>query len=239
MARIQVSVDYSRGTVKLRSTCSFNSGFKVSLHYVDGRQMLPNGSEKSCIAHTVDAAGLGITPTFELTPELSRLFALNQHILNSRTPLIDQYLRAHREHFAREAEAKRCALSYGFLIDFYGSDVSTPEELEASLRDEDSPKVQKIVGRHFGSLRYMHRRATGVQATKLSQWWYIFWDDLWRRNFQTVPCLQRHASDFGPQYRTSICYRPMSRAKLQEFLADRGLWRPRSKRGYFNHGVLK
>jgi hypothetical protein len=60
-------------------------------------------------------------------------------------------------------------------------------------------------------------------------------DDLWRRNHDTISGLEKHASDFNPHYPTSIAYSPLPRAVLESFLAQRGLYHVKVKRGDFFH----
>jgi hypothetical protein len=51
--------------------------------------------------------------------------------------------------------------------------------------------------------------------------------------------MQLHASDFDPHYPTSIAYRPLPRAALEAFLAQRGLLRkPPQRRAFFHTGFL-
>ncbi|KAJ2780274.1 hypothetical protein H4R18_003548 [Coemansia javaensis] len=64
--------------------------------------------------------------------------------------------------------------------------------------------------------------------------WYVFWDDIYRRYAPSVAELREHERDFSPLYPHSLPYHPMSRARLELFLFERGLWRPlglRSARG--------
>ena len=48
-------------------------------------------------------------------------------------------------------------------------------------------------------------------------------DDFWRRNYNTVPNLKLHETDFNPHYPTSVAYTPLPRAALEAFLNQRGL----------------
>ena len=46
---------------------------------------------------------------------------------------------------------------------------------------------------------------------------------MWRRNHDTIDGLKKHPTDFNPHYPSSIAYRPLSRAVLESFLAQRGM----------------
>jgi hypothetical protein len=64
-------------------------------------------------------------------------------------------------------------------------------------------------------------------------------DDVWRRNNNVIKQMKLHAPDFDPHYPTSIAYRPLPRAALEAFLAQRGLFRkPQPRRAFFHSGLL-
>lgn len=60
----------------------------------------------------------------------------------------------------------------------------------------------------------------------------------YRRNAADVPALSNRPEDFSPHYRTSICYRPMSRAKLESFLIERQLAPVDGRGGWLHSGLL-
>ena len=63
------------------------------------------------------------------------------------------------------------------------------------------------------------------------------WDDIWRRNHLTVSAIEHNDAAFNPNYSTSICYRPMARHDLEQFLASFDLWSATQRR-IFSPGFL-
>ena len=62
---------------------------------------------------------------------------------------------------------------------------------------------------------------------------------MWRRNYDTISALQKHASDFNPHYPSSIAYTPLPRAALETFLTQRGLFHSKPKwSDFFDAGFL-
>ena len=218
---------------------SYNSGFRVSLAYADGRVQRPDGSIKDGISLVLDAEALGVTPDFALTPLLANLFRSNKSLLDEAVPAIEAKLLAHRTFFAKEAAWKLHALSYSFLIDVYGNDSLDPKAVKEALARERDVHVRKMAEHHPGAFRSLRERMEAVNRETLCQWWYCAWDDIWRRNHNTITQLEACAVDFSPVYRTSICYRPMQRRQLEDFLKERGLWPAPGKKGFFNSGTLK
>jgi hypothetical protein len=80
-----------------------------------------------------------------------------------------------------------------------------------------------------------YERLAAVSTSEAATWWYIFWDDLWRRNHDTISALQLHAPDFDSHYPTSIAYTPLPRSALEAFLAQRGLLSKVPRWGSFFH----
>lgn len=208
------------------------------MEYRDGRQLTREGKERNGISFTANARTLGITPSYQLTPELARLFQLNRVLLHDELTDIKSRLDAHQAYFAEEAWHKQSVLSYNFLVSVYGNDALDKETLDNALQSEYETSVRQLADRNSGAIDYTLLRMQAVQRDFLCQWWYLAWDDLWRRNYQAISAMVKHEADFSPHYRTSICYRPMTRASLEDFLAQRGLW-GRSQRRFFNNGVLK
>jgi hypothetical protein len=218
---------------------SYNSGFRVSLEYADGRVQRPDGSIQDGISLVLDAEAIGITPDFALTPQLAGLFRSNKSLLDEALPATEAKLAAHRQFFAKEAAWKLDALSYSFLIDVYGNDTLDTKALEEALARERDVHVRKMAEHHPGAFQSLRERMEAVNRETLCQWWYCAWDDIWRRNHNTITQLEACAVDFSPVYRTSICYRPMQRTQLEAFLKERGLWPAPGQKGFFNPGTLK
>ena len=198
-----------------------------------------DGSIQDNIPRACSALQIGLTSDYVLSPGLATLFKNNKDLLDEKIPRMEAKLAAHRHFFAREAAWKRHVLTYRFLIDIYGNDQLDNKILEEALQNEQDEHVRMMVQNHRGAITFLRERMNGTSRDVVTQWWYVLWDDIWRRNHNSVGQLAKHEEDFSPAYRTSICYTPMSRAKLREFLDQRGLWPKPRKKGFFNNGVLK
>jgi hypothetical protein len=212
------------------------SGFDVELTY-----------EKNV---RVTGENIGLNDDFDLTQPLARFLFLNQDRIHARLQLLETALANYRAHHKKEAHAKHRVLTYRFqsLYDeprepksFSGSAI----ELESDLR------VKQLISGNDTVFQSAYERLSVVSNSQATRWWYIFWvrhdhhihdmpltslqDDLWRRNYNTISALRRHAPDFNPHYPTSIAYTPLPRPALEAFLVQRGLLSKVPKWGYFFH----
>lgn len=154
-------------------------------------------------------------------------------------PKVGEKLAAHRDFFREEMQEKRQTLSYAFLIDVYGNEHFDRASLQAALDKEQDEKTRAILDDHTGAVRFLEERMQAANRDIICQWWYLLWDDIYRRNCNSISQLQKFESDFSPKFRSSICYRPMTRQVLESFLNVRGLWIKDGKKGFFTHGILK
>lgn len=198
-----------------------------------------DGSLEVNIARICDGTHIGLGADFALSPILATFFRYNKDLLDQNMPVVDAKLQAHREFFAHEAAWKRYVLSYRSLIDVYGNDQLDSKKLEESLEQEEDERTRLLVNNHRGAIAFLRERMEASNRDVVTQHWYILWDDIWRRNHNSIAQMAKHEEDFSPAYRTSICYGPMKRADLQKFLDQRGLWPKSRKKGFFNNGVLK
>ncbi|ORY68070.1 hypothetical protein BCR35DRAFT_326470 [Leucosporidium creatinivorum] len=240
---VQSRIQYRIGTISIRRNSeltwngyNFASGFEVSISYVDGQSQDSDGGIRYGQHLTLDAAGMGITDDFSLCTSVAKLFRRNKDLVDARMPLLESTLARHRDFFRAEAEAKHRALSHSFLFDVVADDTLSVVQLEKVLAErEKSSVVREMVQRYGASLTFLEERMAAVRSSRVRAWWYLLWDDLWRKNTNVSRILSQPAS-FSPHYRQSICYHPMPRADLERFLNDRGF--PTTTRGYFNTGLL-
>ncbi|KAG9120764.1 hypothetical protein FRC07_003616 [Ceratobasidium sp. 392] len=191
------------------------SGFGITLKY--SRKVV------------LDGTLIGLNDAFELTPQLARFLLLNKRVLDVRIPEYLAYLRAYRDYTQREMAEKAGTLSYRFLKSVY----STPAGLDAIARviaeQEQDIRVRELAVGYQDAFEVMDERMYHAGLDTIAAWWYLFWDDFWRRNKTTISSLIIHQSDFDPQFPTSIAYNPLPRATLEAFLRQRGLWYPTPK----------
>ncbi|KAF8585532.1 hypothetical protein K439DRAFT_1560810 [Ramaria rubella] len=186
------------------------SGFNVQLGYAPDVK--------------IDGTAIGLDDEFDLTPQLARFLALNKELIRDRMSRIDSVVRDYRRSTRRNARAKCDALTYEFLSNVY----CTPKELHHLMKtvaeQEKDLRVRQTFVEHEDALAAANERMAFVNKTEASTWWYLYWDDLWRRNYDTITALKTHESDFNPHYPSSIAYRLLPRAALETFLAQRGLY---------------
>lgn len=184
---------------------NYSSGFDVTLEYSDGIGQDGRGNMRLNLRHVALASDFGLTDDFDLTPALARLFVDNQALLNARLPLVMDALDYRRLHYLQEADQKRHVLSYGFLLHVGGdSSINLPSLSEQLRAQETSEPVQTLASRYGASLRLLDERFSSVRSSAIRAWWYLLWDDVWRRNVN-VPAIKKQAPFFSPWYRNSIC----------------------------------
>jgi hypothetical protein len=198
---------------------------------------------------------IGLDAEFDLTPQLARFLALNRDLIHDRLQHIDNAICDYRRRTRRNARSKCDTLTYEFLCTVYCSP-KEPHHLAKTLAEQEKDlRVRETFVEHEDALIAANERMDFVNRSEASAWWYLYWvrpitivcictkqcsqDDLWRRNYDTIAALNTHAIDFNPHYSTSIAYRPLPRAALETFLAQRGLFFKNGGRADFIHsGVL-
>ncbi|CCL99035.1 uncharacterized protein FIBRA_01044 [Fibroporia radiculosa] len=187
----------------------FGSGFGVELSYTKNVK--------------IDGSAIGLTDDFDLTRPLARFLAMNELLITDQVSYIESIIRSYRHHYWRECQWKMDTLTYQFLTAVYNHPAQADQTTKTVLRMEHDPRVNQLMTSNETILAITYERYSAVSASELGAWWYIFWDDVWRRNYNTISALRTHATDFNPHYPTSIAYRPLPRAALESFLTQRGL----------------
>ncbi|KAH7318861.1 hypothetical protein B0J17DRAFT_773208 [Rhizoctonia solani] len=186
------------------------SGFDVSLQY--SKKLILDGSL------------IGLHVSLELTPQLARFLLLNKASLESRMSPYLNALRDYRTHALIEVESKIEALSYGFITSLYASQMNSISVASLLARNERNLRVRDLAVGYEHAFKTMDERMVYVSRGSVEAWWFLFWDDFWRRNRSTMKPLKVYFLDFDPHYPTSIAYRPLPRPILEGFLQQRGLW---------------
>ncbi|KAF8521485.1 hypothetical protein JB92DRAFT_3082021 [Gautieria morchelliformis] len=200
------------------------SGFDVQLTYTRDVQ--------------VDGTAIGVDDDFDLTPQLARFLTLNRELIHDRLHQINSVIRDYRRQTRRNVRAKRDTLTYEFLSTIYCNPEDSHDLTKALVEQEKDPRVRQVFAEHEVALRVTNERMLAVSRSEASTFWYLFWDDLWRRNHDTIAALKTHASDFNPHCSTSIAYRPIPRAALESFLSQRGLFARKGRRDFIHSGIL-
>ncbi|GAA5930311.1 uncharacterized protein JCM15063_004770 [Sporobolomyces koalae] len=233
-------ITYAIATVKIARNSSFvwqgyncSSGFEISLEWRDGVGFDRSGKPRTNLELTLPGSQCGILADFSLTRSLAILLRDNRQLIDQRLPLIEESLHRHRRWFSREAEWKRQTLSYEFLLEIFAETGNGLDQIALRLDEmEKNISVKRLITNHATSFTSLRERMEIVTSSKIRGWWFVVFDDLYRRNtvFHTRP------HDFSPHYRSSVCYRPMSRPQLESFLNDRGF--ATKGRAYFSSGFL-
>jgi hypothetical protein len=197
------------------------SGFKIQLKY-DRKVVL-------------DGDLIGLTEDFELTSPLAHFLALNEDLIFTRLGKIESLIAAYRRHHKKECQYKAQVLSYRFLSHVYDQPRSPTGLAQSSIEFERDLRVRQLMVGNEAVFEAAYSRLCAVSTSETATWWYIFWDDLWRRNYDTISNLRLHATDFNPYYPSSIAYNPLPRPILESFLTQRGLLSTPPKQGDFFH----
>jgi len=187
----------------------------------------------------VDGGVFGLDDDYDLTPSLARFFALNRDLIPGGIAHIEAVINNYRKHHKTECRSKADVLSYHFLSSVYNQPRDPDGLAESSIASERDGKVRQKLLESGSIFEATYERLAGVSTCEAATWWYLFWDDLWRRNYDAIKALQLHASDFDPHYPTSIAYHPLPRPGLEAFLTQRGLLhRVPQWRDFFHSGFL-
>jgi hypothetical protein len=244
---LEMVIQYRRGRLRIGRNCeltwrgyNFNSGFDVTLVYEDGRGRRADGTVEQGLGLIRQGASFGIADDFHLTPPLAHLFRDNRDLIEQRLAGVENLLAGHRAYFCDEAQRKYRTLSHAFLFNVQADGSLSSKGLAAMLdATELDPRVRSLPYSYAGSITLLEERMKAINRSRVTQWWFVAWDDIWRRNHTTVMGLQDNPASFSPHYRISICYRPLPRAELESFLEAHGLWSASKKRRrFFSTGFL-
>jgi len=217
---------------------NMNPGFKVTISYMNQcyeTNSISQPLHERIIGHDV----LGITDDFQMTYQLQKLFSDNQKVVQKSLVQVQKVMDEYRQYYRDEARWKEEVLSYGFFVNIYDNPSVPLEALPALLiTTEENKLVQAIPESEYPSLIYLYERMRVINSSRVHQWWYLFWEDLWRKNHKEMSNLAKQPQYFSPAYRTSLCYRPMTRVELEEFLEKCGCWKNNGKGGFLHSGVL-
>ncbi|KAF9947841.1 hypothetical protein BGZ70_002488 [Mortierella alpina] len=244
MSLVNAPVSYKRGlfTIHRKKMSSWqghnmNPGFSVTITYSEGELQDPEGSTQLLHETTISHDVIGITRDFQITPSLARLLRDNHALISRGVKKVKKVMKSYQEHYRNEALRKDATLSYDFFINVYDNPTLKQKELgPLLLATEENPRIRHPSEQVSVAVKYLYERMTAVNRTRCHQWWYLFWDDLYRKNHEEIP--QLVPKEFSPAFLGSICYRPMSRQKLELFLEKHGCWQKNGRAGFMHVGVL-
>ncbi|TFK41203.1 hypothetical protein BDQ12DRAFT_768018 [Crucibulum laeve] len=217
-------------TIKRRGHLVWNnfqlgSGFAIELKY--SRSVRVTGEV------------IGLNDDFDLTSPLACFLNLNQELIQKRIHTIEDKLSDYRRFCRKECRWKSKVLSYRFLTHVYNQPRDPVGLAQSSIEFERDIRVRELMLSSEAVFEAAYKRLSTVSQTEVATWWYIFWDDLWRRNHDTISGLRKYETDFNPHYPTSIAYTPLPRPVLESFLTQRDLLHRIPKwRDFFHTGFL-
>ncbi|KAG0253358.1 hypothetical protein DFQ27_007447 [Actinomortierella ambigua] len=244
MSLVNAPISYKRGlfTIHRKKTSTWkghnmNPGFSVTITYTDGEISDPQGSPQLFHETTIGHSIIGITRDFQVTPALAKLLRDNHELIRRNLPKVHKVMRAYKDHYRREAHHKDETLSYGFFLNIYDNPTLRQSELGPVLMATEENSLLRFPDRELTTtIQFLYERMAMVHSSICHQWWYLFWDDLYRKNHEEIP--QLIPASFSPAFPTSICYQPMPRAELEQFLEKHGCWLKHGRSGFMHVGVL-
>lgn len=226
--KAQTSVPYRQAILRIKhrgdmiwQNLQLGSGMNIELTYDRGVQ--------------VDGGVFGLDDNYDLTPSLARFLTLNRDLILKRLAYIESVIDSYRKHYKTECRLKADVLSYRFLPFVYNQPRDPDGLAGSSIASERDLRVRQLMVGNEAIFKATYERLAAVATSEAATWWYIFWDDLWRRNNNAIKGLQLHVSDFDPHYPTSIAYHPLPRPALEAFLTQRGLLHKVAQWGDFFH----
>lgn len=220
---------------------NYSSGFQISLHYSDGEYVDSKGQLITDHRLVLSGVDYGIDDDdYRMTRRLAHFLRSNRTLIDQRLPGIIDLLQTHQDYHRIEAERKALTLSYEFTFNVFANASLSPSDLDRTLKaTEWNPVLKNLAPRHHASILYLEERMKLVNRSKAEKFWFLLFDDLWRRNHLDCVLLRQNLSSFSPYYRESICYRVMARGDLEAFLNERGLLPLNGqRRGWFHSGFL-
>jgi hypothetical protein len=214
-----------------------NPGFSVTITYSDGEVQDPQGSAQLIHETTIGHDIIGITRDFQITPELGRLLRDNHALIGRGVKKVKKIMNAYQAHYRNEAMRKYETLSYDFFLNVYDNPLLKYKDLKPLLlATEENPIIRNPPPQVASAIDFLYERMHAVNRTRCHQWWYLFWDDLYRKNHEVIKKLT--PKEFSPAFPGSICYRPMSRPDLEKFLEKNDCWQKNGRAGFMHIGVL-
>ncbi len=244
---ISKPIAYAYGVLKIKrrrdnfyAGYNYNSGFDVTIVYEEGRRQDPQGISRVRKKLEVGASrAFGLQDDCELTAQLAQFMRDNERLIRHRLGAIGDLLTNYRDRFYLEALEKTRVLSYAFLTDVFNRPELSPAELIVALRQSGScKKVARLSSDYQAAITVLYERLQHVRRSPVHQWWWLFWDELWRKNSRDYAVMRKHRRALSPSFPSSIAYRPIPRAELEAFLKSRGLWQKDGAQGLFNRGLL-
>jgi len=244
---VQVLMHYTSGRIDVgqnKAKQEFSAGFKVTCTFSDGygSARAPHTGQMKEIRATavLGAAELDIGTDYHVIGKLATILGHPQNvpIVQSNLPRIYAKERNYRIKLKDDREAEEMQLSNSFWLHIFDADGIPRSALEYYFTNfEANPDLRKLPKVHSKALDFLYTRLAVVRSHPAAEFWYVFWDDIWECNCNSMKPFKRKEVEafLNPMSATSIAYNPIPRPELEKKLESFNLL---SKRRYFTPIIL-
>ncbi|CAG7849321.1 SubName: Full=Uncharacterized protein {ECO:0000313/EMBL:CCA70937.1} [Serendipita indica DSM 11827] len=167
----------------------------------------------------LDGDAIGLADEFHLTPTLAHFLHLNRHLIQLHQDGLERKLKAYRKECRKVAKAKQRVLTYGFLTQVYNWPLQPKQVVDVVEKEQADLRVREMFAANVRSLEAAGERMKYAGRSEITVWWFLFWDDFWRRNHDTVAALQKFPTDFNPHFSVMEATSLLSRLSQQTLLS--------------------
>lgn len=249
-SNVQVLMHYTNGRMGIGRASKGGEaaqGFSPVLHYSDGQGQAraPHTGQMKQIHGSCDmgAEALDITNEYRVFGKLEMILGHpnNSNIIQGKLPSVYAAERQYRRKVADDRDVREMLMSSAFWLHVFDSETIPRSALAYYFHNfEQNPDLRSLPEDHSDGLDYLYARMAFVRSHPGCAFWYVFWDDVWTCNNQSMgwsgkkanPELRKHLDPASP---SAIAYRPMDRPELEALLSKLGV---RSKRRKFTNEII-
>ncbi len=141
-------------------------------------------------------------------------------------PRVYEKERAYRLKLRDEREVKEMNLSSAFWLHVFDAEAMPRSALEYYFKNyESNPDLRALPERHKDGLDYLYARMAFVRSHPACAFWYVFWDDVWTSNRESMRAFKRKEvqAALDPEESGSLAYKIIPREELEARLRKLGL----------------
>jgi len=230
---IQIEMHYTKGNIELKvaNNLSHAAGFDAYQHYHDGHGQARKPRTGQMYTESNTSTSMPIThvgfvdlTSFEVNDTVWQKFIQNVATsgvdLANEMKALDQLDTQYREKLNSDFEAKRHILANAFWYYVYNDATKLRHELESYFRDVETNEFLKdFPEKNIAGLDFLYKRMNFIDQDDEHRLWYVFWEDFYIQN-KTCRIVMKHVALFDPTKGSSICYKPMKREVLEQWLRN-------------------
>merc|ERR1719498_183498 len=141
---------------------------------------------------------------------------------------------AAREQAFRDKNITDRMIQQSTLSDYFWTHIYNNPDIDKETLDSLMPSMggrvkgadntmQGMLGDQQNAFKYLWARWKYCKRDERLCWWFIFWDDFWKNNFE-MDLISDHAAKLGPSTPSSIMYNCMPKEDLKKYLKGLGLY---------------